>query len=98
MTISYDERRICSYIAFHKTRGKDLPAILDLNSRRKAPFAVADIERLYPVGCALTENAKLLTERLHAMRALVEAGKPIPPEMDCRLCDLPGIVRPTEQG
>lgn len=102
--MTYDDRRIASWIANALTHrhGEESPCnnvgmVLARNAARKAPFPEDAIRRLYPAACALVRNAELVMDRIGVIRELKAQGRPIPADMNCKLCDLPGITRLEER-
>lgn len=99
--MTYDDKRIASTIANWLTHKKGdcppcnrLEELLARNAVRKVPFSETDIRRLYPAACVLVANAERVQEHCDLIRKRLKEGKPIPQELDVRLCDLPGVKRP----
>lgn len=99
--MTYSDKRIASVLVHWLTHSRGqcppcncLEELLARNAARKVPFAETDIRRLYPAACVLVDNAERVQDACERIRKLRAEGKPIPPELNVKLCDLPGVKRP----
>lgn len=96
--MDYADRRIVSWIVHVCThrRGDNPPCasvehVLARNAALQAPHPADTIRRLYPIAKASIRNAELVMDRIGVIRELRAQGKHIPDDLNCRLCDLPGV-------
>lgn len=101
--ILYHERRIVSWVARWCYRGEGLEQILARNARRRPPFAVEDIRRLYHIGCQAVRNTAVIGDAMREIKEL-RAGPQTPEALAriaelsaVRLCDLNGCKFPRKE-